>query len=114
VHIADVRSRVAATELLLREGLGRPAQAEEPAVAQLALQRRGSKQMSWTDLQVVCALQFADRVTNATAGEAGRVIRERLTELGANVGGSCERLSTTWKQVPAPPNCGADRYGERL
>jgi len=46
VHIADVRSRVAATELLLREGLGRPAQAEEPAVAQLALQRRGSKQMS--------------------------------------------------------------------
>jgi hypothetical protein len=30
VHVPDVRSRVAAIELLLREGLGRPAQAEEP------------------------------------------------------------------------------------
>jgi hypothetical protein len=41
-----------------------------------------------TDLQVVCALQFADRVTNATAGEAGRVIRERL----ADVGSECRRI----------------------
>jgi hypothetical protein len=31
VPIPDVRARVAAIELLLREGLGRPAQAEEPA-----------------------------------------------------------------------------------
>jgi hypothetical protein len=31
VPVPDVRARVAAIELLLREGLGRPAQAEEPA-----------------------------------------------------------------------------------
>jgi hypothetical protein len=114
VHIADVRSRVAATELLLREGLGRPAQAEEPAVAQLALQRRGSKQMSWTDLQVVCALQFADRVTNATAGEAGRVIRERLTDVGSECRRILREALDDVEASPSTPNCGADRYGERL
>jgi hypothetical protein len=35
VHVPDVRSRVAAIELLLREGLGRPAQAEQPHHAAL-------------------------------------------------------------------------------
>jgi hypothetical protein len=114
VHIHDVRSRVAATELLRREGLGRPAQAEEPAVAQLALQRRGSKQMSWTDLQVVCALQFADRVTNATAGEAGRVIRERLTDVGSECRRILREALDDVEASPSTPNCGADRYGERL
>jgi hypothetical protein len=35
VAVPDVRSRVAAIELLLREGLGRPAQGEEPVIARI-------------------------------------------------------------------------------
>src|SRR4030095_13648048 len=35
VPVPDVRARVAAIELLLREGLGRPPQAEEPSVPRL-------------------------------------------------------------------------------
>src|SRR5829696_7477342 len=59
VSVPDVRSRVAAIELLLREGLGRPAQADEPAVAQLP-----------------------DNVAAVPAGEAGSAIRERLAGVG--------------------------------
>jgi hypothetical protein len=44
VPIPDVRARVAAIELLLREGLGRPAQAEEPATPATAAPHRGRSQ----------------------------------------------------------------------
>lgn len=78
----DVRSRVAAIELLLREGLGRPAQAEEPAIAQLPANAEAVKQMSWSDLQAVFALQFADDIATVASREARSVIRERLAGIG--------------------------------
>jgi hypothetical protein len=82
VNIPDVRSRVAAIELLLREGLGRPAQAEEPHHAALPATAAGVKQMSWSDLQAVFALQFADEIEAVGSGEVGSVIRERLADVG--------------------------------
>jgi hypothetical protein len=82
VHVPDVRSRVAAIELLLREGLGRPAQAEEPQHAVLPLSATAVKEMSWEELQVVFALQFADEIATVGTGEAGSVIRERLDGVG--------------------------------
>jgi hypothetical protein len=71
VNVPDVRSRVAAIELLLREGLGRPAQAEEPHHAALPATPAAIKQMSWSDLQTVFALEFADEIETVTAGQAG-------------------------------------------
>src|SRR5215207_6579271 len=76
VSVPDVRSRVAAIELLLREGLGRPAQAEEPPVAQLPDSAEAIRAMTWHDLQAVFALQFADDIAAVAAGEAGSAIRK--------------------------------------
>jgi hypothetical protein len=82
VQVPDVRSRVAAIELLLREGLGRPAQAEELHHAALPTTPAAVKQMSWDDLQAVFALQFADEIETVASGEGGSVIRERLAGVG--------------------------------
>jgi hypothetical protein len=84
VQIPDVRSRVAAIELLLREGLGRPAQSEEPLVPQLPDSVEAIRVMPWRDLQAVFALQFAHDITTVTTGEFATVIRRRLSELGAD------------------------------
>jgi hypothetical protein len=102
VHVPDVRSRVAAIELLLREGLGRPAQAEEPPVAQLPDSVEAVKRMSWSDLQAVFALQFADDIATVTSGEAGPVSVNVSPAWARGVGGFSERLLTTWKRLPAP------------
>lgn len=82
VSVPDVRSRVAAIELLLREGLGRPSQAEEPAVPQLPESVEAIRAMPWRDLQAVFALQFADDITTVSTGETEAVIRRKLNVLG--------------------------------
>jgi hypothetical protein len=82
VQVPDVRSRVAAIELLLREGLGRPAQAEEPRHATLPSTREGIEQLSWTDLQAVFAVEFAEQIQAVVTGETETVIRERLRQVG--------------------------------
>lgn len=80
VSVPDVRSRVAAIELLLREGLGRPAQAEEPSVPQLPDSVEAIRAMTWHDLQAVFALQFAEDIT--TVSERGTdALRERIAAL---------------------------------
>jgi hypothetical protein len=54
VPIPDVRARVAAIELLLREGLGRPAQAEEPAaLPQLPRTEAEARALDWDQLQAL-------------------------------------------------------------
>jgi hypothetical protein len=82
VSVPDVRSRVAAIELLLREGLGRPAQAEEAPVAQLPDSAEAVRRMSWSDLQTVFAVTFAGDIAAVNAGESATVIRERLSGIG--------------------------------
>jgi hypothetical protein len=47
VPVPDVRARVAAIELLLREGLGRPPQSEEVSVPQLPTNARILLEASW-------------------------------------------------------------------
>jgi hypothetical protein len=82
VAIPDVRSRVAAIELLLREGLGRPAQAEEPHHATLPTTGEGIQQLSWTDLQAVFAVEFTEQIQTVVTGGSVTVIQERLREVG--------------------------------
>jgi hypothetical protein len=101
VNVPDVRSRVAAIELLLREGLGRPAQAEEPQHAVVAPTATAVKEMSWEDLQVVFALQFADDIATVGTGAAGAVIQERLSGVG-DAGRSLLRDALDAFDVPAP------------
>jgi hypothetical protein len=80
VSVPDVRSRVAAIELLLREGLGRPAQAEEPVVAGMPESVEAVKNMSWRDMQVLVAMTYADEI--AAVSERGpEALREKLAAL---------------------------------
>jgi hypothetical protein len=55
--VPDVRARVAAIELLLREGLGRPPHAEEPRVSRIPESTEAIKQMSWDDIATVATPQ---------------------------------------------------------
>ena len=52
VLVPDHKARVAAVEVLLREGLGRVAQAEEPAVPRLPESVEAVKNMSWDDTRL--------------------------------------------------------------
>jgi hypothetical protein len=80
VKIPDVRSRVAAIELLLREGLGRPPQAEEAASPRLPRTAEAVAKLSWEDMQMIFATQFASEIAAVT--EDGDVLlRERVAAL---------------------------------
>jgi hypothetical protein len=68
VPVPDVRARVAAIELLLREGLGRPAVAEEPPTLRIPNTADALEAMSWSDMRSLFASLFVD--------EIGAVIRD--------------------------------------
>jgi len=55
VKVPDVRSRVAAIELLLREGLGRPPQAEEAASPRMPRTAEAVEKLGWHDLKMIFA-----------------------------------------------------------
>jgi hypothetical protein len=77
--IADTRTRIAAIELLLREGLGRTPQAEEAPRPSMPNTVEQVQAMSWEQMQYVFAACYAE--------EIGAVLREGGEAL------LCERLS---------------------
>jgi hypothetical protein len=81
VPVPDVRARVAAIELLLREGLGRAPQAEEKPAPQLPEDAAAIGKMSWQEMQSLAAtLMFDDLVAVKRRG-ADAVLRERVAAL---------------------------------
>jgi hypothetical protein len=81
VPVPDVRARVAAIELLLREGLGRPPKAEETPAPRLPASVGAVAQMNWDDLQILGATVFADEIASVLVGEGDATVRERLASL---------------------------------
>src|SRR5262245_24533088 len=81
VTVPDVRSRVAAIELLLREGLGRPAQAEEPVLSRMPESVEAVKNLSWQDMQVLVAMTYADEIS-AISRNGPEALRDKLASLG--------------------------------
>jgi hypothetical protein len=81
VKIPDVRSRVAAIELLLREGLGRPPQAEEAASPRLPRTASAVEKLSWSDMKMIFAAQFANEIAAVTEGDGEALLRERVAAL---------------------------------
>jgi hypothetical protein len=81
VPVPDVRARVAAIELLLREGLGRPPQAEEAPAPRLPTTAAAVTAMSWDELQILSATIFAEEIASVAEGGDG-LLRERLASLG--------------------------------
>ena len=82
VKIPDVRSRVAAIELLLREGLGRPPQAEEAASPRLPRTAEQVEKLGWNDMQMIFATQFAGEIAAVSTQDGGdELLRERVAAL---------------------------------
>jgi hypothetical protein len=79
--VPDVRARVAAIELLLREGLGRPATAEEVRTPQMPANVQALKAMSWDDMQAVFAAIYADEIAAVLRDGGIALVREKLTAL---------------------------------
>ena len=83
VPVPDVRARVAAIELLLREGLGRAPQAEETPVPRLPATVAEAKTLSRNELQVLAAIHEPDLIRLEIASlteEQKSVLREALAE----------------------------------
>jgi hypothetical protein len=79
--LPDVRSRVAAIELLLREGLGRPPQAEEIRATAIPDSAEAVEQMSWNDLRFVFAAHFAAEISELRVVGGKALLRQRLAAL---------------------------------
>jgi hypothetical protein len=79
--VPDVRSRVAAIELLLREGLGRPPQAEENHDTRLPSSAAAVEKMGWRDLQAFAATLFISELTDAERDGAEADLRSRVAAL---------------------------------
>jgi hypothetical protein len=82
VRVPDVRARVTAIELLLREGLGRAPQAEEDSTPDMPRTVDEAERMSWKDMKLVFALSFADEITVVREGKGIEELRRRLAMPG--------------------------------
>src|SRR5580765_8215783 len=82
VHVPDHKARVAAVEVLLREGLGRPGQAEEPPPPRLPESAAAIASMGWQEMQQFAATLFLDDLVVVQRDGGGALLRERVAELG--------------------------------
>ena len=80
VQVPDVRSRVAAIELLLREGLGRPPQSEEAASPRLPRTAEAVEKLGWGKMKLIFATFFANEITAVTE-DGDALLRERVAAL---------------------------------
>jgi hypothetical protein len=79
--VPDVRARVAAIELLLREGLGRPATAEEIPSPQLPTNVAAIREMSWDEMQAVFAAIYVDEIAAAQRDGAEALVHAKVAAL---------------------------------
>jgi hypothetical protein len=79
--VPDVRARVAAIELLLREGLGRPPQAEEPRVSRVPDSVEAIEKMSWDEMQALLASIYVDEIAAVQDRGGKAVVQEKLAGL---------------------------------
>jgi hypothetical protein len=81
--IPDVRSRVAAIELLLREGLGRPATAEEVRTPRLPADVSAVRNMGWEEMQSLFAATYVEEIAALQRSGGAALVRAKLTSLSA-------------------------------
>jgi hypothetical protein len=81
---------------LLCEGLGRPAQAEEPATPRLPDTVEAVQRMSWEDMQCVFATIYADELGAVLRDGGAEAVRQRAAAL-------CEDARRLLREVLAEP-----------
>jgi hypothetical protein len=79
--VPDVRARVAAIELLLREGFGRPATADEVRSPRMPANVDALIAMSWDDMQSLFAATYADEIATVLRDGGLTLLREKLAAL---------------------------------
>ena len=70
-------------EVLLREGLGRPAQAEEATAPRLPASVEAVSAMGWAELQHLFAAIYVDEIAAVHMDGGDAVVREKLAGLSA-------------------------------
>jgi hypothetical protein len=83
--VPDVRARVAAIELLLREGLSRPPQAEEAHVPRLPSSAEAVEKMSWAEMKDVFAASFVTEIDELERSGTTKLVRDRVARLSEDV-----------------------------
>jgi hypothetical protein len=79
--VPDVRARVAAIELLLREGLGRPATADDSRPPRVPATVEAVRDMSWEDIQALFAATYVEEIAAAQRAGGMALVREKLATL---------------------------------
>jgi hypothetical protein len=79
--VPDVRARLAAIEVLLREGLGRAPQAEEAPAATLPGNVAAVKEMGWDEMQALFAATYVDEIAAAQRSGGEAALRTKLASL---------------------------------
>jgi hypothetical protein len=79
--VPDVRARVAAIELLLREGLGRPATAEDVRSTRVPATVAAVQAMSWDDMQALFVATYVDEIAAVQRSGGKALVREKLERL---------------------------------
>jgi hypothetical protein len=77
----DVRARVAAIELLLREGLGRAPQAEESLASRMPHSVEAVQKLSWEQMQQVFAATFVDELAALDRDGGDALVRRKVAAL---------------------------------
>jgi hypothetical protein len=80
--VPDNKARLDAIQALLHESLGRPGQAEAQRVPALPASAEQVRKLSWDQMTLVFATQFAGEIAAVMHGDGDAVLRERLAALG--------------------------------
>ena len=81
VQVPDVRARVGAIEVLLREGLGRPAQAEEAPTPRMPSSVAAVKALGWDEFQALFAATYVDEIAAVQRDGGAALVREKVAAL---------------------------------
>jgi hypothetical protein len=82
ITVPDNKVRLNAIQALLHESLGRPGQAETQPAAALPASAEQVRKLSWDQMTLVFATQFAGEIGAVMNGDGGELLRERVASLG--------------------------------
>jgi hypothetical protein len=83
ITVPDNKVRLDAIQALLHESLGRPGQAEAQPTPALPATAEQARELSWDQLQLVFATQFANEITSVVNG-GDAMLRQRLAALSSD------------------------------
>jgi hypothetical protein len=84
ITVPDNKVRLDAIQALLHESLGRPGQAEAQSVPALPASAEQVRKLSWDQMTLVFATQFADEIAAVATGGGSALLRQRLSALSGD------------------------------